>query len=50
MKDKNPGVATDEGVANQGITKHVCEGEVHEVLGGKKCGKVVGTDEIPMEA
>ena len=42
MNDESPIIETDECVGNQGMTNTICEEEVQEVLGGTKCGKVVG--------
>ena len=42
MNDESPIIETDECVGNQGMTNTICEEDVQEVLGGPKCGKVVG--------
>ena len=42
MNDESPIIETDGCVGNQGMTNATCEEEMQEVLGGMKCGKVVG--------
>ena len=49
IDDENPGLETDDGVENQGMTNKIVE-EVHEALGGTKCGKDLGTAKIQVEA
>ncbi len=52
MNDESPIIETDGCVGNQGMTNATCEEEMQEVLGGMKCGKVVGGggDEISVAA
>ena len=46
INDDNTGIETEDGVANQGMTNTICE-EVHEALGGTKCGKATGRIKYP---
>ena len=46
MNYENTEIETEDGVANQGISHHkICE-EVHEALGGTKCGKAMMANEL----
>ena len=47
MNEENPRVETEDRAPNQGMTSPVSEAE--RALGGMKCGKAVGSDEIPVE-
>ena len=49
MNEENPRVETDDRAPNQGMTSPVSEAETERALGGMKCGKVVGSDKIPVE-
>ena len=49
MNEENPRVETEDRAPNQGMTSPVSEAEIERALRGMKCGKVVGSDEIPVE-
>ena len=49
MNEENPRVETDDRAPNQGMTSSVSEAEIERALRGMKCGKAVGSDEIPVE-
>ena len=49
MNEENPRVETEDRAPNQGMTSPVSEAETERALGGMKCGKAVGSDEIPVE-
>ena len=47
--EENPRVETEDRAPNQGMTSPVSEAEAERALGGMKCGKAVGSEEIPVE-
>ena len=49
MNEENPRVETEDRAPNQGMTSPVSEAETERELGGMKCGKAVGSDDIPVE-
>ena len=49
MNEENPRVETEDRAPNQGMTSPVSEAETEKALGGMKCDKAVGSDEIPVE-
>ena len=49
MNEDNPRVETEDRAPNQGMTSQVSEAEIERALRGMKCGKAVGSDEIPVE-
>ena len=49
MNEENPRVETEDRAPNQGMTSPVSEAEIERALRGMKCGKAVGSDEIPVE-
>ena len=49
MNEENPRVETEDRAPNQGMTSPVSEAETERALIGMKCGKAVGSDEIPVE-
>ena len=50
MNKENQRVETEERLPNQAMTRNISEEETETALKGMKCGKAVGTDEIPAEA
>ena len=49
MNEENPRVETEDRAPDQGMTSPVSEAEIERALRGMKCGKAVGSDEIPVE-
>ena len=49
MNEENPRVETEDRAPNQGMTSPVSEAEIERALRRMKCGKAVGSDEIPVE-
>ena len=49
MNEEKPRVETEDRAANQGMTSTVSEAETERELSGIKCGKVVSSDDIPVE-
>ena len=49
MNEENPRVETEDRAPNQSVTSPVSETETERALGGMKCGKAVGSDDIPVE-
>ena len=49
MNDENPRVETDDRAPNQGMTSPVSEAETERALEWMKCGKAVGSYDIPVE-
>ena len=49
MNVENPRVETEDRAPNQGMTSPVSEAETERALRGMKCGKAVGSDDIPVE-
>ena len=49
MIEKNPRVETEDRAPNQGMTSPVSEAEIERARRGMKCGKAVGSDEIPVD-
>ena len=49
MNEENPRVETEDRAPNQGMTSPVSEAEIERALRWMKCGKAVGSDDIPVE-
>ena len=49
MNEENPRMETEDRAPNQGMTSPVSEAETERALSGMRCGKAVGSDEIPVE-
>ena len=49
MSEENPRVEIEDRAPNQGMPSPVSEVETERALSGMKCGKGVGSDEIPVE-
>ena len=49
MNEEKPRVETEDMAPNQGMTIPVSEAETERALIGMKCGKAVGSDELPVE-
>ena len=49
VNEENPRGETEDSSPNQGMPSPVSEAETERALSGMKCGKAVGSDDIPVE-